>query len=238
MFTTFYVCERAQPLSRVWLSATPWTVAHQAPLSKELSRQEYWSGWPFPAPGDLPDPGMEPEAPAASPAPQMGSLSLSHRPMTIHHQPLLGGHAMECTVVTSWAGGRRGTATFRAMAPSRGGEDEGLAFQARAAQQGPRESGKSRGASWRAAAGPGHSWSLPPCTRAAPSGSQVRPPRRAPAARTCSVDRSQEEGGQPRAARPRHILSPPVTTGALCGQTGRQGGELHVGEHRADPGSD
>ena len=64
------------------------------------------------------------------------------------------------------------------------------------------------------------------------------PPRRAPAARACSVDRSQEEGGQPRAARPRHILSPPVTTGALCGQTGRQGGELHVGEHRADPGSD
>ena len=40
---------------------TQWTVAHQAPLSMELSRQEYWSGLPFPFPGDLPDPGIEPD---------------------------------------------------------------------------------------------------------------------------------------------------------------------------------
>ena len=39
---------------------TPWTVARQAPLSMGFSRQEYWSGLPFPSPGDLPDPGMEP----------------------------------------------------------------------------------------------------------------------------------------------------------------------------------
>jgi len=39
--------------------ATPWTVAHQAPLSMEFPRQEYWSGLPFPSPGDLPDPGIE-----------------------------------------------------------------------------------------------------------------------------------------------------------------------------------
>ena len=39
---------------------TPWTVAHQAPLSMGFSRQEYWSGLPFPSPGDLPDPGIEP----------------------------------------------------------------------------------------------------------------------------------------------------------------------------------
>ena len=39
--------------------ATPWTIAHQAPLFMELSRQEYWNGLPFPTPGDLPDPGME-----------------------------------------------------------------------------------------------------------------------------------------------------------------------------------
>ena len=44
--------------------ATPWTVAHQAPLSMEFSRQEYWSGLPFPSPGDLPDPGIEPWSPA------------------------------------------------------------------------------------------------------------------------------------------------------------------------------
>ena len=36
-------------------SATPWTVAYQAPQSMEFSRQEYWSGWPFPSPGDLPN---------------------------------------------------------------------------------------------------------------------------------------------------------------------------------------
>ena len=43
---------------------TPWTVACQAPLSTEFSRQEYWSGLPFPSPGDLPDPGTEPRPPA------------------------------------------------------------------------------------------------------------------------------------------------------------------------------
>ena len=42
---------------------TPWTVAHQAPLSMGFSRQEYWSGWPFPSPGDLPDPGIVPMSP-------------------------------------------------------------------------------------------------------------------------------------------------------------------------------
>ena len=44
--------------------ATPWTVAHQAPLSMGFSRQEYWNGLPFPSPGDLPDPGIEPGSPA------------------------------------------------------------------------------------------------------------------------------------------------------------------------------
>ena len=42
----------------------PWTVAHQAPPSMGFSRQEYWSGLPFPSPGDLPDPGIEPRSPA------------------------------------------------------------------------------------------------------------------------------------------------------------------------------
>ena len=45
-------------------SATSLTVAHQAPLSVGFSRQEYWSGLPFPVPGDLPDPGIEPGSPA------------------------------------------------------------------------------------------------------------------------------------------------------------------------------
>ena len=44
--------------NQVWLFATPWTVVHQAPLFMRLSRQEYWSGLPCPAPGDLSDPGF------------------------------------------------------------------------------------------------------------------------------------------------------------------------------------
>ena len=44
--------------------AIPWTVAGQAPLSLGFSRQEYWSGLPFPSPGDLPDPGITPRSPA------------------------------------------------------------------------------------------------------------------------------------------------------------------------------
>ena len=51
-------------LSRVRLFATPWTVAHQAPPPIGFSRQEYWSGLPFPSPGDLPDPGIKPRFPA------------------------------------------------------------------------------------------------------------------------------------------------------------------------------
>ena len=51
----------------VQLCATPWTIAHQAPLSMGFSRQEYWSGLPCPPPGDLSDPGIEP-ASLVSPA--------------------------------------------------------------------------------------------------------------------------------------------------------------------------
>ena len=43
---------------------TPWTIAHQAPLSMEFSRQKYWGGWPFPSRGDLSNPGMELKSPA------------------------------------------------------------------------------------------------------------------------------------------------------------------------------
>ena len=51
-------------VSLVWLFVTPRTVAHQVPLPMEFSRQEYWSGLPFPSLGDLPDPGIEPRSPA------------------------------------------------------------------------------------------------------------------------------------------------------------------------------
>ena len=64
----------AQLLSCVRLSVTLWTVAYQAPLSTGFSHQEYWSDLPFPPPGDLLDPGIEP----VSPALQADSLLLSH----------------------------------------------------------------------------------------------------------------------------------------------------------------
>ena len=61
--------------SHVQLFGTLWTVACQAPLSMGFSRQENWSGLPWPTPGDLPDPGIKP----VSPALQTDSLLLSHR---------------------------------------------------------------------------------------------------------------------------------------------------------------
>ena len=65
-------------LRRVRLSATPWTEAHQAPQSMDFSGQEYWSGLPFPPPGDLSDPGIEPVSPA-SPA-LVGTFSPAEPP--------------------------------------------------------------------------------------------------------------------------------------------------------------
>ena len=58
---------RSCVLSRVWLFMAPWSISHQAPLSMEFSRQEYWSGLSSPPPGDLPDLGIKP-APIAFPA--------------------------------------------------------------------------------------------------------------------------------------------------------------------------
>ena len=54
----------SESLSRVRLFATSWTVANQAPPSMGFSRQEYWSGLPFPSPADLLNPGIEPGFPA------------------------------------------------------------------------------------------------------------------------------------------------------------------------------
>ena len=79
---------KVRSLSRVRLFVTPWTVAHQAPPSMRFSRQEYWSGLPFPSPGNFPNPGIKFRSPtlqadSLSAEPQMkpkntgvGSLSL------------------------------------------------------------------------------------------------------------------------------------------------------------------
>ena len=58
---------KVKSLSRVRAFVTPWTVAYRAPPSMGFSRQECWSGLPFPSPGDLPDPGIEPGSPTLQP---------------------------------------------------------------------------------------------------------------------------------------------------------------------------
>ena len=73
---------KVKSLSRVRLFATPWTVAHQVPPSIGFSRQEYWSGLPFPSPGDLLDPGIKPRFPAfqsdSLPSGPPGNLEVVH----------------------------------------------------------------------------------------------------------------------------------------------------------------
>ena len=88
-------------LSRVQLFATPWTVAHQAPLSMGFSRQEYWSGLPFSSPGDHPNPGIEPESPAL----QADSLS-SEPPGKPQYMMLLNVNDSNCEWHTSEADSR------------------------------------------------------------------------------------------------------------------------------------
>ena len=91
-------------LSRVRLCATPWTVAHQAPLSMGFSRQKYWSGLLFPPPGDLPDPEIEPVSPV-SPALQVDSLPTETlgKPVSksLEHQFLLS-HRTYCFIICNW----------------------------------------------------------------------------------------------------------------------------------------
>ena len=82
-FHKFFIYSETKLLSCVQLFATPWTTAHQAPLSVSFSRQGCWSGLPFPSPGDLPNPGIEP----GSPALQADSL-----PTNIQGKPILDKH--------------------------------------------------------------------------------------------------------------------------------------------------
>ena len=81
-------------------SAIPWTVACQAPLSMGFSRQEQWSGLPYPSPGDLPDPGTEPKSPA-SPALAGGFFTAEQpgKPLGISTEILIE-HCMDVTWVS------------------------------------------------------------------------------------------------------------------------------------------
>ena len=81
-----HLCMRAQSLSSIWFYVNIWTGACQAPLSVEFSRQEYRSGLPFPASGDLPNPGIEPKS-LASPVLATDSLLLHHLGNPLHVSP-------------------------------------------------------------------------------------------------------------------------------------------------------
>ena len=63
IFNSICLKVKVKSLSPARLFATPWTVIYPAPLSMGFSKQEYWSGFPFPSPGDLPNPGIEPGFP-------------------------------------------------------------------------------------------------------------------------------------------------------------------------------
>ena len=103
----------AQSLSRVRFSATPWTVARQAPLSGGFSRQEYWTGLPCPSLGDLANPGIKPRSPllqadslrAESPGKPKntgaGSLSFLHG--NFRPRDWTGYSALRVDSLTSWA---------------------------------------------------------------------------------------------------------------------------------------
>ena len=95
LFNSYAVWSEVKSLSRIWLFATPWTVAYQAPLSMGFSRQEYWNGLPFPSPGDLPNPGIEPRSPTLQadtlPSEPPGKLICS-----VHHVKCQAGWS------TSW----------------------------------------------------------------------------------------------------------------------------------------
>ena len=74
---------------------TPWTVAHQAPLSMGFSTQEYWSGLPFPSPGDLPEPGTEPWSPALQEVSLPNGVGEEGTSERIRKQIEQGGHRVE-----------------------------------------------------------------------------------------------------------------------------------------------
>ena len=73
-----YVCVYAESLSHVQFCVTPWTIAHQAPLTMELSRQEYWLGLPFPSPGDLPNPRIKPGSPGLQADSLLSDLTVAY----------------------------------------------------------------------------------------------------------------------------------------------------------------
>ena len=100
--SNFYIACMLSHFSHVQLFVTPWTVAHQAPLSMGFSRQEHWSRLPFPPPGDFPDQGIKPASPVA-PALQADSLyRLSHQGSP-QKQPILSNFYITTHIQSWWS---------------------------------------------------------------------------------------------------------------------------------------
>ena len=95
----------------------PWTVAHQTPLSMEFSRQEYWSGYPFPYPGDLPDSGIIPvkySPPASSAGRQLSAAAAVNEAVI----SFLSEVQMEVRLLTRESPSTEGTVSNRLLKPS------------------------------------------------------------------------------------------------------------------------
>ena len=84
---------KVKSLSCVQVFATPWMVAYQAPRSMGFSRQEYWSGLPFPSPGDLPNPGITPGTPA------LQTDALPSEPLGKHGSVQFSSVAQSCRIL-------------------------------------------------------------------------------------------------------------------------------------------
>ena len=93
---------KVESLSRVRLFATPCTVAYQAPPSTGFSRQECWSGLPFPSPGNLPNPGIEPRSPTlqadALPSEPQGSLLISSPQLSLFEKQSISHSVLFATI--------------------------------------------------------------------------------------------------------------------------------------------
>ena len=81
-------------------SVTPWNITRLAPLSMEFSQQEYWSGLPFPSPGDLPNPGIEPASPALQSDPF--PTDLLGKPTTIYRSTKIS-NTQQCKTFNAWS---------------------------------------------------------------------------------------------------------------------------------------
>ena len=94
-----YINSIVKSLSHVQLFVTPWTVACQTTLSMGFSRLQYWSGLPFPSPGDLPNPGIEPGSPAlqtdALPSEPLGKPKWLTR-LRVRHNLVTETHTHKC----------------------------------------------------------------------------------------------------------------------------------------------